>query len=70
MLDLVRLYGMLRACANSSSDYKRSKSHDVIGTLISLFDSQDVFVRELQNILGERLLLPNTNLEKEVSTSL
>ena len=51
------------------TEYKKSKSHDVIGTLISLFDTKDIFVKEFQNILGERLLNPNLNIDKEVGSS-
>ncbi|MCJ1474207.1 hypothetical protein MMC13_002865 [Lambiella insularis] len=39
--------------------------HDVIGTLISLFDTKDIFVKEFQDILGERLLKTGLNFDKE-----
>jgi anaphase-promoting complex subunit 2 len=48
------------------SEYNKSLSSDVVGSLISLFDSTDVFVKEIQNIVGERLLKKNFNLLKEV----
>lgn len=47
-------------------EYKKSKQSDVIGSLISLFDSNDVFVKEFQKILGERLL-KEFDYEKEAS---
>ena len=39
----------------------------MIGTLISLFDTKDIFVKEFQNVLGERLLQPDLNFDKEVN---
>lgn len=54
-----------QSLANTSQEYKKSKSHDVIGTLISLFDTKDIFVKEFQIILGERLLKPELNFDKE-----
>ena len=51
-------------------EYKKSKSHDVIGTLISLFESKDIFVKEFQNVLSERLLQPDPNFDKEVKIGL
>lgn len=47
-------------------EYKKSKKSDIIGSLISLFDSNDLFVKEFQNILGERLL-KEFDYEKEAS---
>ena len=41
----------------------------MIGTLISLFDTKDIFVKEFQNVLGERLLQPDINFDKEVKTA-
>ena len=51
---------------DAGPEYKKTKSSDVIGTLISLFESKDVFVKEFQNVLGERLLKTNTDFDKEV----
>ncbi|EQL38048.1 anaphase-promoting complex subunit 2 [Blastomyces dermatitidis ATCC 26199] len=50
-----------------ATDYKKSKSSDVIGSLISLFDTKEAFVRELQKVLGERLLKKSDNYDLEVS---
>ncbi|KAI9823591.1 MAG: hypothetical protein M1832_002372 [Thelocarpon impressellum] len=50
---------------DAGPDYKKSKGSDVVGSLISLFDSKDVFVKEFQNIMGERLLKRDLELEKE-----
>ena len=49
------------------TEYKKSKNSDVIASLISLFESRDVFVKEFQKILGERLLKKEFDFDKEVS---
>ncbi|KAI9048197.1 hypothetical protein LZ554_007992 [Drepanopeziza brunnea f. sp. 'monogermtubi'] len=46
--------------------YKRSKSADIIGTLIGVLGSQDVFIKEFQNIIGENFLRHDGSFEKEV----
>ncbi|KAK6596661.1 anaphase-promoting complex subunit [Botrytis cinerea] len=46
--------------------YKRSKSADIIGTLIGVFGSQDVFIKEFQNIISENLLKNDGAYEKEI----
>ena len=51
---------------DAGPDYKKSKNSDVIGSLISLFDSKDVFVKEFQNILGERLLKKEYDFDREI----
>ncbi len=51
---------------DAGPEYKKSKNSDVIGSLISLFDSKDVFVKEFQNILGERLLKKEYDFDKEI----
>lgn len=50
--------------------YKRSKNADVIGTLIGVLGSQEVFIKEFQNIIGESLLKSEGDFEKEVRHSL
>jgi anaphase-promoting complex subunit 2 len=47
--------------------YKRSKNADIIGTLIRVLGSQDIFIKEFQNIIGENLLKQDGAFEKEVS---
>lgn len=51
---------------DAGPDYKRSKVSDIVSSLLSLFDSGDVFVREIQNIMGERLLKRSMDLDKEI----
>lgn len=46
--------------------YKRSKNADIIGTLIGVLGSQDVFIKEFQNVVGENLLKHEGDFEKEV----
>lgn len=47
--------------------YKRSKSADIIGTLIGVLGSQDVFIKEFQSIMGDNLLKHSGAFEREVS---
>ncbi|OAL62164.1 anaphase-promoting complex subunit ApcB [Trichophyton rubrum] len=48
-------------------DYKRSKQSDVIGSMITLFESKEVFVKELQETLCGRLLSRSGSFDQEVS---
>jgi len=52
---------------DAAPDYLKSKSTDVIGSLISLFDSKEVFVRELQSTLASRLLQNKPDFDQEIS---
>ncbi|KAH9908721.1 Cullin family protein [Xylariomycetidae sp. FL2044] len=52
---------------DAGSNYKRRKSEDVIGTLISALGSPEVFIKEFQNIIGERLLSEQGSFEQEVN---
>jgi len=47
--------------------YRRSKTADVIGTLIGVLGSPEVFIKEFQNIIGENFLRHDGSFEKEVS---
>ena len=38
------------------TDFRTNKPSDVISTLVSIYDSKDLFVRELQVLLAQRLL--------------
>ncbi|KAJ4216282.1 hypothetical protein NW759_009529 [Fusarium solani] len=42
--------------ADAGVNYKRPRNEDVIGTLINALGSQDIFIKEFQLILAERLL--------------
>ncbi|KAL2819687.1 hypothetical protein BJX63DRAFT_381438 [Aspergillus granulosus] len=52
---------------DAAPDYRKSKTSDVIGSLISLFESKETFVREMQNMLAERLLQKRADFEQEMS---
>lgn len=52
---------------DAAPDYRKSKSADVIDSLVSLFDSKETFVKELQTLLGDRLLQPRENYDQEIS---
>lgn len=55
------------------TDFRTNKPSDVISTLVSIYDSKDLFVKELQVLLAQRLLaITDDNfekVEKEVSIS-
>ena len=51
---------------DAGPEYQKSKNSDVIGSLISLFESKDVFIKEFQNILGERLLKKEYEFDREI----
>ncbi|KAL8691301.1 MAG: hypothetical protein Q9218_003445 [Villophora microphyllina] len=51
---------------DAGPDYKKSKQFDVIGSLISLFETKEVFVKDFQKVLGERLLKKEQDFEKEI----
>ncbi|KAF4339694.1 anaphase-promoting complex subunit 2 [Fusarium beomiforme] len=46
-------------------NYKRPRNEDVIGTLISALGSQDIFIKEFQLIIAERLLSNQTSFVQE-----
>ena len=52
---------------DAAADYRKSKTTDVIGSLISLFETKDVFVRELQATLADRLLRNKPDFDQETS---
>ena len=53
---------------DAAPDYMKSnKNTDAIGSLITLFDTKEVFVKELQSTLAERLLKHKTDFNQEIS---
>ncbi|KAH0283647.1 hypothetical protein M436DRAFT_56887 [Aureobasidium namibiae CBS 147.97] len=53
---------------DAGPDYKKSKSEDVMSFMLTLFEQAD-FIKEVQSLLGERLLtvgFDDTELEKEI----
>lgn len=50
------------------AEFRTNKPSDIISTLISIYDSQELFVKELQILLAQRLLaVKGGNFDKEVS---
>jgi hypothetical protein len=48
-------------------DYRKTTTGDIISMLLNIYDTKEVFVKELQVILAERLLLSKDyNVEREV----
>lgn len=51
-------------------DFRANKPSDIISTLVSIYDSKDLFVKELQVLLAQRLLAINDDeaekIEREV----
>ena len=62
------------AFSPSPTEFRTNKPSDVISTLVSIYDSKDLFVKELQVLLAQRLLaIKDGNferVEKEVSSLL
>jgi len=52
---------------DAAPDFRKSKTADVIGSLVSLFESKETFVKEMQNMLAERLLQKRTDYVQEMS---
>ncbi|KDQ62714.1 hypothetical protein JAAARDRAFT_30609 [Jaapia argillacea MUCL 33604] len=51
---------------DAGPDFRTNKPSDVISTLVSIYDSRDLFVKELQVLLAQRLLATKDgNFEKE-----
>jgi hypothetical protein len=49
-------------------DFRKNKNLDVLQTLLSIYDSKDLFVKELQVLLAQRLLaVRDYDLDREVS---
>jgi len=52
-------------CLNA--DFRTNKPSDIISTLVSIYDSKDLFVKELQVLLAQRLLsIHDGKFEREV----
>lgn len=58
--ELIRPYGL--------AEFRKSKSADIIQLLVSIYDTKDVFIKELQVLLAQRLLaIKDYELDREVS---
>jgi anaphase-promoting complex subunit 2 len=52
---------------DAAPDYKKSKNFDVIGSLMSLFESKEAIVKELQTMLSDRLLRNQKDFNQETT---
>ncbi|KAF7986975.1 hypothetical protein HWV62_33 [Athelia sp. TMB] len=51
---------------DAGPDFRTNKPSDIISTLVSIYDSKDLFVKELQVLLAQRLLaVQDGNFDKE-----
>ncbi|KAF8843343.1 hypothetical protein BDN67DRAFT_988510 [Paxillus ammoniavirescens] len=51
---------------DAGPDFRASKTSDIISTIVSIYDSKDLFVKELQVLLAQRLLaLKGGNVDRE-----
>ena len=54
-------------------EFRTNKPSDVISTLVSIYDSKDLFVKELQVLLAQRLLAisdAGDRVEREVPSNI
>ena len=52
----------------STKDFRANKTSDIISTIVSIYDSKDLFIKELQVLLAQRLLaIKDGNFDREVS---
>ena len=55
---------------DAGPDFRTNKPSDTISTLVSIYDSKDLFVKELQVLLAQRLLaIQDGNFDNEASSS-
>ena len=53
---------------DAGPDFRASKSSDIISTIVSIYDTKDLFIKELQVLLAQRLLaIKDGNIDREVS---
>jgi len=65
MLVLVRSYFMSPSQTDTVPEFRTNKPSDIISTLVSIYDSKDLFVKELQVLLAQRLLsISKDNVDK------
>ena len=52
------------------AEFRTNKPSDIISTLVSIYDSKELFVKELQVLLAQRLLaITDGNFDREVRRS-
>ena len=56
---------------DAGPDFRTNKPADTISTLVSIYDSKDLFIKELQVLLAQRLLaIQDGNFDNEVRSSI
>ncbi|KIJ64413.1 hypothetical protein HYDPIDRAFT_175406 [Hydnomerulius pinastri MD-312] len=51
---------------DAGPDFRANKTSDIISTIVSIYDSKDLFIKELQVLLAQRLLaIKDGNLDRE-----
>ncbi|KAN0087485.1 Cullin homology [Tylopilus felleus] len=51
---------------DAGPDFRASKTSDIISTIVSIYDSKDLFIKELQVLLAQRLLaIKDGNFDRE-----
>ena len=56
---------------DAGPDFRKNKPSDTISTLVSIYDSKDLFIKELQVLLAQRLLaVKDGNFDNEVRSFL
>ena len=54
---------------DAGPDFRKNKPADTISTLVSIYDSKDLFIKELQVLLAQRLLaVQDGNFDNEVTS--
>ncbi|KAG4304220.1 hypothetical protein PORY_002401 [Pneumocystis oryctolagi] len=52
---------------DAAPDFRKMNNNDIIKSLVSIYENKDIFVRELQNLLADRLLtVVNYETDKEL----
>lgn len=52
---------------DAAPDYAKNRASDIIGSLISIYENKEIFVRELQTFLSDRLLaITDYNIDHEL----
>jgi hypothetical protein len=70
---LMHLVAFLISLVACIIEFRTNKPSDIISTLVSIYDSRDLFIKELQVLLAQRLLAIKDGVdrvEKEVCTGL
>ena len=60
-------YTWTPAPVDAPADYSRNKAADIVQLLVSIYDTKELFIKELQHLLAERLLAIKSNgFEREL----